>query len=108
MGLSTGNGVRQWIFQRFANVVLIVFALVLATSLVCGLTYDSLTGLITQTWFKVYLLFTLTIACLNSALAGWQVVGDYAQKFHLPSWLLMGVALIVTLIYFIYALILIF
>lgn len=108
MGLSNGNGVQQWIFQRFANIVLIIFALVLATALISGLTFNSLSDLFAQTWFKVYLCFTLVIASLNSGLAGWQVIGDYAQKLHLPAWLLMGFASAVTLIYFIFALTLIF
>lgn len=108
MGLSTGNGVRQWVFQRFSNAVLIVFAVVLAAALIGDLSYNSLTGLFSQTWFKIYLIFTLVIASLNSALAGWQIAGDYAHKMHLPSWLLTGIALMVTLIYFIFALMLIF
>ena len=107
MGLSTGSGVRQWVFQRFANITIIVFTLVLATVLLSDLGYSNLINLFSQTWFKIYLIFTLVVASLNSVLAGWQIVGDYARKFHMPSWLLMGIALIVTLVYFIFALMLI-
>ena len=107
MGLNTGNGVQQWIFQRFSNVVIIVFALVLATSICTGLTYESLTSLFAQAWFKIYLIFTLIFATLNSVLAGWQIAGDYAHKANLPNWVLTGLGIVVTLIYFILALMLI-
>jgi len=108
MGLSTGSGVRQWVFQRFSNVIIIVFAVVLAVTLGGDLTYQSLSNLMAQGWFKVYLTFTLIVVSLNSVLSGWQVVGDYARKVHLPSWVLMGVVCITTLIYFIVAMTLIF
>jgi len=107
MGLDTGNGVQQWVLQRFSNIVLIVFALVFATSLASGLTYESLTSLFAQTWFKIYLIFTLVFTSLNSILAGWQIAGDYAHKANLPNWVLTGVGVIVTLVYFILALMLI-
>jgi succinate dehydrogenase / fumarate reductase membrane anchor subunit len=112
MGLGTnlgaGNGVQQWIFQRFSNIVLIIFALALATVLLSDLSYQSLTDLLSQTWFKVYLTFTLVIGSLNSVLAGWQIAGDYAHKMSLPSWTLTGLVGMVTLIYFILSLTLIF
>ena len=107
MGLNTGSGVQQWVFQRFSNIVIIVFALVLATSLSSDLTYESLTGLFAQTWFKIYLIFTLVFASLNSILAGWQIAGDYAQKANLPNWVLTGLGVVVTLVYFIFTLMLI-
>lgn len=108
MGLNTGNGVQQWVFQRFSNIVIIVFALVLATSLSSDLTYQSLTALFAQTWFKIYLVFTLVFASLNSVLAGWQIAGDYAHKANLPNWALTGAGIVVTLVYFIVAMMLIF
>ena len=107
MGLNTGSGVQQWIFQRFANVVIIVFALVLATLVTIGPTYESVTGLFAQTWFKIYLIFTLVFATLNSVLAGWQIAGDYAHKADLPNWVLTGFVVVVSLVYFILALMLI-
>ena len=102
------NGVNQWIFQRSANLVTIVFILVLAVIVVQGVTYESLSTLMAQTWFKVYLAVTLVIGSANSVLAGWQVVGDYAGKIGVPIWLLTGLCMLVTLIYFVLALTLIF
>lgn len=108
MGLERGNGVHQWIFQRFSNIVILVFIVVLATAISSGLTYEALTALFAQTWFKIYLTITLIFASLNSVLAGWQIAGDYAHKINLPGWTLTGFGLLVTLIYFITALLLIF
>jgi len=101
MGLSTGNGVSQWAFQRFANVLLIVFAAVLAVIVLCNPSYDGLVELLSKGWFKIYLLVTLIVGCLNSVLAGWQIAGDYAAKAHMPQWLLVGLVAVVTLVYLI-------
>ena len=108
MGLSTGNGLRQWMFQRFSNVVLIIFALVLTITLTNAPSYESLSELFAQVWFKAYLFFTLLIASLNSILAGWQIAGDYAHKVNLPSNVLTGIGVLITLIYFVVASMLIF
>ncbi len=108
MGLEAGSGVQQWVLQRSANVITIVFVLVLAAILASSPSYDSITALLAETWFKVYLTITLVAGCLNSALAGWQIAGDYARKIHLPVWTLSGLVNLVTLGYFVVALILIY
>lgn len=108
MGLERGNGVQQWIFQRFSNIVILVFIVGLATAMSSGLTYETLSSLFAQTWFKVYLTATLIFASLNSVLAGWQIAGDYAHKISLPNWVLTGFGALVTLVYFITALSLIY
>lgn len=108
MGIETGNGVQQWIFQRFSNIVIIVFVLVLLTVLSSDLSYASLSNLFAQAWFKIYLTFTLIFASLNSMLAGWQIAGDYAHKVSLPSWIFTGFGVLVTLVYALVALMLIF
>ena len=108
MGLERGNGVQQWIFQRFSNIVILIFIAVLATTLSNDLTYEALLSLFGQTWFKVYLTITLIFASLNSVLAGWQIAGDYAHKINLPGWVLTGFGVLVTLVFFISGLLLIY
>lgn len=99
MGIMT-NGVQQWVFQRISNVVFIIFGVVLLkTVLTQGLTYDSLNVLFDTTVFKVYALITLVFAGANSILAGWQITGDYAVKFHIPPTVMMGITIIVSLVY---------
>lgn len=102
MGIMT-NGVQQWIFQRVSNAVFIVFGVVLLVNLVCGgLSYDALAELFASTAFKLYALVTLVLACANSILAGWQITGDYAEKFNLPPCLMMAVAVVVSLLYLVW------
>lgn len=99
MGIMT-NGVQQWVFQRVSNVVFIIFGVVLLkTILTNGLTYDALNGLFNTTVFKVYAMITLIFAGANSILAGWQITGDYAVKFSIPPFLMMSIAVIVSVIY---------
>lgn len=99
--MAVMNGVQQWIFQRTANVLLVLFGLLILVTLMNGLTYESLTGLLGATWFKFFALIVLVVGCLNSILAGWQIAGDYARKFHIPNGLLMAFIIILTAVFFI-------
>jgi succinate dehydrogenase hydrophobic membrane anchor protein len=102
MGIMT-NGVQQWVFQRISNAVFIVFGLVLLANILSnGLSYDALTALFASTAFKLYALVTLVLACANSILAGWQITGDYAEKFNIPPCLMMAVAIAVSALYLVW------
>lgn len=97
------NGVQQWVFQRVSNAVFVIFGIVLLHTIATdGLTYEALTALFDTTSFKVYAVLTLAFASVNSLLAGWQIVGDYAVKFKLPPFLLMAVIVIVSQVYLIW------
>lgn len=99
--MAVMNGVSQWMFQRTTNAVLVVFGLLLLVTFFNGLTYESLTSLLGATWFKIFAVITLVLGCINSMLAGWQIVGDYAKKFHLPGSLLMVIIGVVTAVFFV-------
>jgi len=103
MGIMT-NGVKQWIFQRFANASFVVFGICLIYVFMAdnGLSYNSLTALFTSFGFKLYLLLTLLLASLNGVLAAWQIDGDYAKKFGIPTLMITMVAIIVSIFYLIY------
>ncbi len=108
MGIIT-NGVQQWVFQRVANAVFIVFGIILLVNILTnGLTYEALTGLFASMGFKVYALVTLLFAFANSLLAGWQITGDYAAKFNIPPCLMMGVTAAVSLFYLVWGCMLLF
>ncbi len=108
MGIMT-NGVKQWIFQRVSNAVFVIFGLVLLfTILSNGLTYDSLVGLFSNGLFKAFAFIALVLACLNAILAGWQIAGDYAEKFNIPFKFMMAVAIIVSIAYLIYGFMILF
>lgn len=104
MGIMT-SGVKQWVFQRISNAVFVIFGVVLLINFLDGgLSYETITGLLANTGFKVYLAVTLVFAALNSILAGWQITGDYAEKFGIPCWLMMGVTIVVSVGYLVFGL----
>jgi len=94
-------GVKQWIFQRISNLIIIIFGVWLLAFL-CGsneITQQTLITLMSDGSTKLFLIVTLVFACLNSMLAGWQIAGDYAHKVNLPENLLTGIAVVVSVGY---------
>ena len=100
------SGVKQWVFQRISNALIVTFGVALIFVLLSGdgFTYESLTQLVTSSGFKYYLIVVLLFACANSLLAAWQIEGDYAKKFGLPGMMISIVALVVSIAYLIYGL----
>lgn len=81
------NGVREWIFQRFSNLLIIIFAAVyigLFWSLET-INYESWQAMHNALWFKLFATFTLIVVMLNSVLAGWQIGTDYTQKVPIAA-----------------------
>ncbi|MGS2724829.1 succinate dehydrogenase, hydrophobic membrane anchor protein [Porticoccus sp. GXU_MW_L64] len=100
MGLISGNGTRQWLFQRLSNALVVVFGIVMIKVLVSNeLSHESLSALFAGQVFQIYAGLTLLFACFNSILAGWQIEGDYRKKLHIPKNLLTTVAVVVSLTY---------
>ena len=113
MGMTTAeknrNGVRQWVFQRISNALIILYALIMLGWFLSQseLSYESTQALFGQVWFKLYTLITLVFVCLNSMLAGWQIAGDYLKAACVNRLLVVSVAA-VSAIYFVWAIILLF
>ncbi|MEM8547183.1 MAG: hypothetical protein AAGF46_03365 [Pseudomonadota bacterium] len=80
-------GVKHWIFQRICNALIIAFGLWLLFTLITngGMPEETLKQLMASTGFRIFALVTLLFAGLNSLLAGWQIAGDYAEKFGFPQ-----------------------
>lgn len=81
------NGVHEWMFQRFSNLLIVIYAavyigLVLTMSEV---NYENWLALHQTSWFKGFSTFTLVVVMLNSVLAGWQIGTDYTQKVPIPG-----------------------
>lgn len=76
------NGVREWLFQRFSNVLIFVFAGIYIGSILTldNIDYATWQAMHNAMWFKIYASFTLVVVMLNSILAGWQIGTDYTQK----------------------------
>ena len=78
-------GVIEWIFQRVSNAVIILFGLWLLATLIMngGMSQEALAGLLESGVARIVLFVVLLLAGVNSLLAGWQIAGDYAEKFGL-------------------------
>ncbi len=94
-------GVKQWIFQRLSNVAIIVFGLWLLYFIASPgeISHQTLLDLFSDQTSQIYLAITLVLAGLNSILAGWQIAGDYAEKFNLNQTLLVSFGTIVSIAY---------
>ena len=103
------NGVRQWVFQRVSNALIILYALVMLGWFLgqTEVSYEAVQALFGQVWFKLYTFITLVFVCLNSLLAGWQIAGDYL-KSACTNKLLVTIVATVSAIYFIWGMILLF
>lgn len=107
MGIMN-SGVKQWLFQRVSNALFVTFGICLVCVLwsTDSLTYDGLTALLAS--WKWYFAIVLILACINSVLAAWQIDGDYAKKFGIPSMVITVSALLVSLVFLFYGLGLLF
>jgi len=94
-------GVKQWVFQRLSNVAIVIAGLWLLYFLISpgAITYETLANLFADQTTVIYFTVTLLLAGLNSILAGWQIIGDYAGKFGLNHNFLVGFVSIVSLAY---------
>ena len=94
-------GINQWIFQRISNLTIVIFGLWLLFFLASPgvIDFQVLQDLKADTATVIFFSFTLTLAGLNSILAGWQIAGDYADKFGLNQNLLVSITAIISLTY---------
>lgn len=106
--MNKGWGVKHWVFQRVSNALIVLFAVLLAATLISGFSYESLQALMSNPLVKIYLAITLLFVFANSILAAWQIAGDYAKKLNISSNVLVGITVIVSAIYLIAGLKIIF
>jgi succinate dehydrogenase hydrophobic membrane anchor protein len=109
MGLIN-NGIRQWLFQRLSNALIISFGIGLLYTLIAadGLSYGSVSAFFSGGLVTSYLAVVLVFSCVNGVLAGWQIDGDYTAKFGLPKNMITIIAIVVSLIFLVYGLMLLF
>tara|TARA_B100000767_G_scaffold242092_1_gene238946 strand:- start:573 stop:890 length:318 start_codon:yes stop_codon:yes gene_type:complete len=103
-------GINQWIFQRLSNLAIVIFGLWLLVFLASPgiIDFNVLQDLTSDTPTLIFFSITLVLAGLNSILAGWQIAGDYADKFGLNQNLLVAIAVVVSLTYIAFGMYLLF
>ena len=94
-------GVKQWIFQRISNVAIVSFGLWLFWFIVSPGEIDAVTiyEVLKSTSNKIFFFVVLVLASLNSILAGWQIAGDYANKFGLNQNLIVIIVGLISISY---------
>lgn len=97
-------GVKQWLFQRASNLVFVLFGVWFFFALFTGsfTDYQNVAGLFTGLTSKVLLGLVLLLAGLNSILAGWQIAGDYAEKFGISQNLIVAFVAVVSIAYLVF------
>ena len=93
-------GVKQWIFQRISNALLVAFGLWLIFTVVSGgLNQAFIQSAFSGTYSSAFLIAVLVLGGLNAILAGWQIAGDYAHKFGVNQNLVVGICAVVSIAY---------
>ena len=97
-------GINQWIFQRISNLTIVIFGLWLLVFLSSPgvIDFQVLQDLKADTPSVIFFSVTLILAGLNSILAGWQIAGDYAEKFGLNQKFLVSTTAIISLSYIVF------
>lgn len=75
------SGRREWIFQRIANLSIVLWGAVFIALLLCmsGTEFADFQAVFAPLWFKLYTSITLLLISVNSILAGWQIGTDYVK-----------------------------
>ena len=97
----TGNGLRDWLVQRFSSVVIGVYFLVLTGFFIqhSHLDFHTLRDFFHATWMQVFTLMALLSLFLHAWVGVWTVITDYIKPISIR--IILQVAVILTLcIYF--------
>ena len=75
------SGTKQWVFQRVCNFVIVVYTALFISMLATSdlNSFEAVSSLFSQTWFKVTTSICIILFALNSVMAGWQIAGDYVK-----------------------------
>jgi len=94
------SGRREWLFQRVANVSIVLWGAVFITLLLCmpGTDFAGLQAIFAPLWFKLYTSITLVLISANSMLAGWQIGTDYVKAATINR-IFMAVCIVVSAAY---------
>jgi succinate dehydrogenase / fumarate reductase membrane anchor subunit len=99
----TGNGLRDWLVQRFSSLIIAAYFIILSIFFFMhkNLNYDILHNLFSSTWMQVFTFITLISLFLHAWVGVWTIITDYAKPIFLRLALQLVVILTLT-IYFIW------
>lgn len=94
----TGNGLRDWLAQRFTALVIAIYFIVLLGFFIGHpqLDYTSLRHFFVSTWVQVFTLTALLSLFLHAWVGIWTVITDYIQ--HVGMRILAQLIVILALI----------
>jgi succinate dehydrogenase / fumarate reductase membrane anchor subunit len=77
----TGNGLRDWLVQRFSSIVIALYFFVLLGFFLFhpDVDYQSLRHFFTAIWMQVFTLTTLFCLFLHAWVGIWTVITDYVK-----------------------------
>lgn len=94
----TGNGLRDWLVQRFSSLVIAIYFLVMLVFFLLHpqLDFMTLRHFFAATWMQVFTLITLLSLFLHAWVGIWTVITDYIKPVSVR--LIIQVLVILTLI----------
>ena len=100
------NGVSEWLFQRTANLLAVLYGLVMVSHFLSesATDYAATVAFFSEGWVILFSALVLVFNCLNSVLAGWQIAGDYLNKNANINKLFMRACIAVTAVYLVFGL----
>src|SRR5579875_623956 len=77
----TGNGLRDWLVQRFSSLILGSYFIVLSIYFFMhhNVDYEMFQNLFTSTWMQVFTFITLISLFLHAWVGVWTVITDYVK-----------------------------
>lgn len=81
----TGNGLRDWLVQRFSSLIIAAYFIVLSIFFLkhTHLNYDIFHHLFVSTWMQIFTFITLISLFLHAWVGVWTVVTDYVKPIAL-------------------------
>ena len=74
------SGLYDWLMQRVSAVIMLSYALFIASVLVCGVDYPEWKALYSQTWMRIFSLLALLSLGIHAWVGLWAVFTDYLTE----------------------------
>ncbi|MBS0425648.1 MAG: succinate dehydrogenase, hydrophobic membrane anchor protein [Proteobacteria bacterium] len=97
----TGNGLRDWLVQRFFSLIIAIYFLVLLGFFILHpqLNYSTFQHFFASTWIQVFTLITLLSLFLHAWVGIWTVITDYVNPIAIRL-TIQALVILTLLIYF--------